>query len=238
MLALFRQPKWIALSVLVAVVAALFLSLGFWQLDRRSERILDNEVRSSRFDAPVVDLEAALSAIGSDVSSLEYRQVTVTGTFRPESEILIRSRVFRGTAGFGVITPLEIDSGVTVLVDRGWVPLEYDTAPIPAPPLERVGVAAMVRLSLAASSIGPVDEANAATFSRVDLSLLANRFPGLAPVWLQVVSDARPGSLPVPAGLPVFDSEGPHMSYAVQWFSFAIISLVGFYFLARKSARR
>ena len=43
--------------------------------------------------------------------------------------------------------------------------------------------------------------------------------------------------LPIPVDPPVFDDEGPHLAYAIQWFSFLVIGLVGFGFLMRRSIR-
>ncbi len=239
MLTLFRQPRWIGLAALVFAVVAVFLSLGFWQLDRHQERRLENEVLMLRYGSSPEDLELLLGAIGDDVASLEYRRATVVGVFQPAGEFLLRSRVYLGTAGYGVVTPLVTDSGTTVLVDRGWVPLELDTPPVSAvsPPTEKVGVSGVVRASQPAGGLGPVDDPDGAVLSRVDLDLLAGRFDNLAPVWVQVVEE-RTGSLPVPSEPPALDAQGPHLSYAIQWFSFAIIGLVGFYFLARRSVRR
>lgn len=240
MLAVLRQPKWAALGLLVAVLTTLFAFLGMWQLDRHQERVLENEVLMLRYEAAPEDLDVLLDAAGEDAASLEYRRVRLVGVFHPAGEVLLRSRVYQGTAGFGVVTPLVTDSGYTVLVDRGWVPLEFDTPPVETvlPPTDRLGVTGVVRTSQTAGRIGPIDQADADVLSRVDLELIADRYENLAPVWVQIVAEERTGGLPVPSSPPVLDSAGPHLSYAIQWFSFATIALVGFYFLARKAARR
>ncbi len=238
MLHLAKQPKWIALAVLVAAITSLFVSLGFWQLDRRAERILENTVRTERLSSPPQRIEDMTAGVAGDVSSLDYRMVIATGVFHPEDEILIRNRVYQSVAGFDVVTPLVTDAGLTVLVDRGWVPLELDKAPVSQvpPPKGRVDVVALGRVSQDPGSFGIRDDAFSPSFARIDLALFATRFPNLAPIWLQEVSSTPPGSLPATPPMPSFTSEGPHLSYAIQWFSFALISVVGFALLARKSA--
>ncbi len=240
MLAVLRQPRWAALGLVVAVLTTVFGALGMWQLDRYQERRLENEVLRLRYEAAPEDLDALLGAVGDDVASLEYRRVTLVGEYEPGGEVLLRSRVYQGTAGFGVVTPLVTEGGYTVLVDRGWVPMELDTPPVTVvlPPTERIGVSAVVRAGQTAGRIGPVDDPDGNVLSRVDLDLLAGRYDNLAPVWVQIVSEDRTGGLPVPSAPPVLDSAGPHLSYAIQWFSFAVISASGFYFLVRRAARR
>ena len=71
-----------------------------------------------------------MSAAGSDLDSLGHHRALATGTFDPESEVLIRSQVYRDVAGFDVITPLISDDGSAVLVNRGWVPLNMDQVPV------------------------------------------------------------------------------------------------------------
>jgi cytochrome oxidase assembly protein ShyY1 len=58
----------------------------------------------------------------------------------------------------------------------------------------------------------------------------------LAPLYLVVMGE-RGTDLPVPAAPPTFDDEGPHLAYAIQWFAFLVIGLVGYVFLIRKSLR-
>ncbi|HEX5950122.1 MAG TPA: hypothetical protein VFZ96_03895, partial [Actinomycetota bacterium] len=53
---------------------------------------------------------------------------------------------------------------------------------------------------------------------------------------LEEQSPAQDGDMPVVVPRPELD-EGPHLSYAVQWFIFATIALVGFVVLARREAR-
>jgi surfeit locus 1 family protein len=76
--------------------------------------------------------------------------------------------------------------------------------------------------------------------SRPDLDLLARQAGGPAhPLWLQR-TDQNPrdaGALPLPPELPQVGDPGPHRAYAVQWFLFAAVGLVGYPLLLRHVAR-
>lgn len=238
MYAFLRTPRWIGASLVVAIIAVLFVNLGLWQLRRLDDRRLRNDVLASRLAEPPIALLDALDAIGSAVDSLEYRPVTVTGEFDTAAEILVRSQVHEGSAGFHVITPLIVEGGGSLLVNRGWVPLALEAAvdQVPPPP-GRVEETGLVRLSQPRPAIGPVEPAGSLEqVARLDLDRLAEQFDGLLPVWLQETGGSE-DALPIPLTLPDTEDEGPHLAYAIQWFLFALIGLIGFGFLIRRSAR-
>lgn len=237
------SPKWVTAHILVLGLGITFLFLGFWQLDRWREVRLSNQVHAARLAAEVVALPDLLAAVDGDVESLEYRRTVVTGTFEPTEEVLLRSQVHDGRAGFDVITPLRLAGGGTVLVDRGWVPLEFDSVPVVgAPPATgSVEIEGLIRLPQQRTSTGHDDFAGgrATTISRIDIDGLSGQVEGeLAPVWIQVTGSVGPTVLPIPAQPPDFTDQGPHRDYAVQWFSFALIAGVGYGLLLRRAIRR
>lgn len=233
---LFR-PRWLLAHIAVLALAALFVSLGFWQLRRLEERRAFNTLGTLRLSAEPVPLNGLLGR-GHDPASLEYRRVTVTGRFDVSGEVLVRSQVFRGTAGFHVITPLVGERGIAVLVNRGWVPLGFDHVPVEGapPPAGEVTIEGWVHLTQMRPSLGPEDPAKGrlTTLSRVDVGRIQQQVDvELAPVY--VIATSEWGSeLPVPAPEPDFSDDGPHLSYAIQWFGFALIGLIGYVFLARR----
>lgn len=234
-----RTPRGAIALSLVLVIAFLFINLGLWQLRRADARALENQVMSERLAADPIPMRDLLAAVGDDLESLEYRRVTVEGEYRPELELLIRNMTNLGQAGFHVITPLETESGY-VLVNRGWVPLVMDTPPVAAsPPEGDVTVAGVVRLTQLRPSVGPIEPDGVLTVaSRVDIDRLAQQIPGeVTPVWVQSTDEVAE-SLPVPVEVPSFDDPGPHVMYAIQWFSFTLIGVVGFFFLVRNQSGR
>jgi surfeit locus 1 family protein len=225
--------------VVVLVISVVFVSLGMWQLRRLDERRLANTVGESRFEAEPVDATLLVSAAGSDLDSLNDRRALATGVFVPESEVLIRSQVYREVAGFHVITPLLTEDGSAMLVNRGWVPLEMDQVPVTAapPPTGEVTVEGWLAPTQERRAPGPRDpeDGRLVALNRVDIERIQDQVSlPLSPVYLVAMGEWE-AELPIPVDPPTFDDEGPHLAYAVQWFSFLAIGLVGYGFLIRKS---
>ncbi len=204
-------------------------TLGFWQLRRLDDRQLENLVMSSRLAETPLPLADLLTGAGTDVETLANRRATASGEYRPQGEVLIRSQVENGTAGYHVITPFELESGASVLVNRGWVPLDMDQVPVLASPPEGVvDIEGLIALDQgrADAVIGPV-------LPRVDIGAIEAT---AAPVYLILLGE-RSNRLPIPVPPPDFTSEGNHLSYAIQWFSFLAIGLIGYSLLLRRERK-
>lgn len=232
------RPKWIVAHLAVLALGALFVVLGAWQMSRLEERRELNAAAAERFEEDPAPLDSVLVDAGNDVSEAEYRRVTIVGTFDPADEVLIRSQVYLGSAGFHVITPLVAANGDAVLVNRGWVPLTLDAVPVneaPPPPGE-VTVQGWVQLSQQRPSLGPEDpgDGRLATLNRIDIDRVQDQVDySLAPVYLVEIGP-QGTELPVPLDPPDLTDEGPHLAYAVQWFGFAVVLFVGYFFLVRR----
>lgn len=239
MLHTLRQPRWIVATVTVLILATVFVGLGVWQLDRLDQRKAENRMGESRLAEEPVALDELLDEAGDTLESARYRAVELDGRYDPEHEVLIRSQVELGQAGFHVITPFLTDSGDDVLVNRGWVPLTMDTPPVAAPPPDGDHrVDGWVELTQPRPALGREEPPGPQqVFNRVDIDRIAEQLPyDVAPVYVVAVGE-RGEELPIPLRPPDFASEGPHLAYALQWFGFAIVALVGFFFLVRRSAQ-
>jgi surfeit locus 1 family protein len=235
-------PRWITAHVVVVVVVVVFVNLGFWQLRRLEERRTTNAVGEARFQAAPGDLDTLLQAAGADVASLEFRRARVTGVFQPDHEVLIRSQVHQGAAGFHVITPLLEEDGAAVLVNRGWVPLGLDQVPVTEalPPEGTVTIEGWVRPTQLRPSLGPEDpeEGRLVAMNRVDIARIQQQVPfRLQEVYLSLLGEQSEGQ-PLLADPPAFDDQGSHLAYAIQWFGFTLIGLLGYLALVRKTVRR
>jgi cytochrome oxidase assembly protein ShyY1 len=228
------RPKWIAFHVLVLVSALLMIRLGFWQLDRLEQRKDFNSTVTERIDQAPVPFGELLDELSADPKSVEWRQVTLSGTWLPD-QITWFNRSQEGIAGDNVLTALANEDS-TVIVNRGFVPLG---SPLPEPTTGDVQVLGRIRVpqarqlgELTDSADGPVTEVR-----RVDLDLLDQQVPGdLAPVYVDLIGSVPniTADDPVPVPPPTLD-EGPHLSYAVQWFIFAAAVLLGWVLAVRRS---
>jgi surfeit locus 1 family protein len=246
------RPWWIVSHIFVLALVVLFVNLGFWQLRRLDERRTYNALVESRQDlapASLTELVPDGPAASADaVDEVTFRSVSVTGTYAPEDEVLIRNRTYDGVPGFWMVTPLVLDDGSAVAVNRGWVPFANTSPDGPwpdyAPPAGRVTVDGMVRESQARSTGlvgGPVDaeEGRLSTLSRLDVARLDQQVDDdLYPLAVDLRSQqpAQSGDLPLPVPAPELD-EGPHLNYAGQWFIFATLTAIVYPLLLRRVAR-
>ena len=235
-----RTPRWLIGHVVALAFAVLFASLGWWQVQRLDERRAFNTALEERLGGPPIPLPAGEDA-AADAGSLEWRRVSVTGTYDPTREVLVIARTNQGRSGHDVLTPLATPSG-TVLVNRGWVPLTEDEAPVAAatPPAAEVTVTGVLRQTQRRGSFGPIDPPDGTLdrVARVDLERLQAQFADLYPLWVHLTGqEPTPGPLPVLQPLPD-RTDGPHLNYAVQWFVFTAIVLVGYPFVLKRNANR
>ena len=234
-----RSPRWLLGHVLVIAVCFLFINLGFWQIRRLEERRIENTVMASRLAADPQPIEELIVGAGSDLDSLEFRRATAGGEFAPTEEVLVRSQVNQGVAGWHVITPLVLADGRAVLVNRGWVPLEMDAVPVPAvPPPGEVTLTGWLGLTRTRQAGGATEpEGRLTQIARIDIERLQEQMPfELLPIYLSV--DESEAQLPIAVAAPIVNDEGPHLLYAIEWFSFTLISVVGYVFLLRRAVHR
>ncbi len=235
------RPRWLAGLGLVVLVVVTFTRLGVWQLHRLDERRAYEALVASRLAAAPVPLEDVLAG-GTDADAIRYRRVTASGTYDTAHEVILYGRTQGDQSGNHVLTPLILDDGSAVAVDRGWVPFEDDSPPLAdaAPPNGTVRVTGVLLPPEVETAPPSPPAAPTATFAKVDLGALAAQVPyRLAPAYLLMGSQQpTPAALPLVAPLPDAADAPPHLSYAIQWFSFAAIAVVGFVVLVRREHRR
>ena len=232
--------RWIVGTVLVLAIVGGCLWAGLWQLRRLDERRDLNATVKER-SARTVPLPEA--GPGTDPDDLAYRRVRLRGTYDASGEVLVRFRTRTGLPGYEVVTPLRTTDGVVVLVDRGWVPLQDgDRWPVPAmaPPAGETEVEGLLAAPESGSTRLDRREDGVGVVAAIDARRLTDVAGGgaeLYPAHLLVAEregDAGAGSsFPAPVPPPSL-SEGPHRSYAVQWFLFGTVGIVGWALLLRR----
>ena len=237
------RPRWIVLSVLVVSVSVGCTILGFWQLDRLEERRSANTVIRSRLGGEPVPLQQLLDALQPqagfevDPADYEYTRITAAGVLIDEGRVLVRSQVVDGQAGVHIVLPLDLGDLRGVLVNVGWFPIGVDPARVAElyGPDGRIELLGFLRADQQRPAFGRREpEGWLETVARIDVGRIQQQVGmELLPFWIQLIEPNDPGRLPVPLPAPELD-EGSHLSYAVQWFSFGLIAILGYVALMRK----
>jgi len=197
------QRRDIALMIVAVLIAAGCVRLGIWQVRRLEQRRARNALLAARWALPPLEARRTIS-----VDSVRERRVIVHGVFDFSAEQAWRGRSFEGTPGVMLVTPLRLADGSAVLVDRGWVP-SPDAYHVDQAQYREPDTATVIGLGM----IPPRGRGDVST-------------AGYLPFVIQMEKPDPARGLPRRWPAPVLD-DGPHLSYAIQWFSFAMIALVG-----------
>jgi surfeit locus 1 family protein len=210
--------------VIAVLLAALFVRLGLWQLDRRRERQARNALITARLDSAEVDV----AALPRDSATARFRRVRVTGIADYEHELIYAARSYRGSPGVNLLTPIRIAGKDTaVIVNRGWVYAPDGVTVDEARWRERDSTFTGYVEELP-STAGASYASRPRVIARLSYDAVTKAVPyPVAPVYVVVLGDSaiapdRLARLTVP---PL--GEGPHLNYAIQWFAFALIALAG-----------
>lgn len=233
-----RRPRWLALGFIVLIIIPSFFLLSRWQLSRLDERRHFNALVTEHGAAQPVPVDEVMAAGGDPASVGEAQRwlpVTATGRYDERGQVLVRKRPLDGQNGFWVVTPMITQSGAVLAVNRGWIKAEggaTDVQAVPPPPAGEVSIVGRVQPSEEAPAEQPGDlPAGQVTDLSVPLVAAgATAYPG----YVELVSsdpEQAEGLTPIP--LPEL-SDGPHLSYAVQWIFFAVVAVVGFVILIRR----
>jgi surfeit locus 1 family protein len=224
MSARWRFRPGFVMTVATVAVCALTVALGLWQTRRAAEK----EALQATLDRRAAEPPLTVPPLPASSDAVALRRIAARGEYAERFGILLDNKVHRGHVGYQVVTPLRIAGGdVHVLVDRGWIAAgrtraDLPRAPVPAGPqtVEGIAVVPAARVYELAS-----DAPRDAVWQHLVLERY-RAWSGLevAPFIIHQTNDARDGL--------VRERDRPdagidrHRSYALQWFSLAILSVV------------
>ena len=210
------------------------INLSAWQFRRLDERRTFNAAVLERTDIDAVDVITFDTSPEVDVSSIEWRRAGARGIYLADEQVVLLNRSQGGVAGVDVVTPLELDNGSVIIVNRGFIPLD---SPVPDPPAGRTQVVGTVRAFEKARAGEAGDPAGERTeFFRLDYSRMDDQIdqPILGFVLDMTASEPADDPSLTPVAAPSL-SEGPHLSYAIQWIIFSAAVMVGWALAVRRS---
>ncbi len=244
---MFSRAWWFT-TLLVFAGTALCIRLGIWQLDRLEQRRAFNTQVGSMRAAEMLDLNKELS---ENISTMEWRAVTVTGEYDFENQVALRNQYNEDQYGYHLITPLQYNPSTgsgqaesAVLVDRGWIPADGNSAPEDWRQYDEEGMVAVtgqIRLGQVKPTFGGVADALPESgemlfvWNNLNLEKISAQLPyPILNIYVQPNADGSDTIPPIPFQPVVEITEGSHFGYALQWFTFATILFFGYPFYLRK----
>lgn len=223
--------------VVTMVLALACLRLGFWQLDRLDKRRTWNAHLEQRLLAAPISIRA----LPADSAAGHYRRVSAHGRLDFDRQVALATRSFQGSPGVHLLTPLRLADGATVMVNRGWVyapdAMTIDAGKWREREGDTVTVTGYAETWSGRETVPVADRLR--VVRALDSSAVARLVgaPVLTYYIAQTSDSARGAARPVRLSEPVL-SDGSHRSYAIQWFSFALVAVVGGTLLVREELVR
>jgi surfeit locus 1 family protein len=220
------------LGVLVVGATATCVRLGFWQLARMREKHAIHAVQRARLAQAPLELSQGLPRTSPETGS----RVRLRGRWVTSALVLLSGRTHLGAAGVSLVSAVRLDSGEQVLVERGW--LEAADSRIAHPERDPDSLADAIGVVLPLERPPhptpwaelPSERPGTTLWSArtLDPDSAAARFPGPLATWMvrELPESPRRGGGPIPEDYVVPD-ESMHLSYAIQWFGFALILSLG-----------
>jgi surfeit locus 1 family protein len=238
------ERKWLIATLLVLAGTALCIRLGIWQLDRLQQRRAFNAQFESARAQSALDLNQELP---QNITEMEWRTVKVTGEYDFANQVALRNQYYGDQYGYHLLTPL-LFNGEAVLVDRGWIPADSNSTASTWQRYDETGtinVSGQIRLGQTKPAFGgvadtlPENGSKLEVWNNADLAHISSQIPyPILPIYIQPEVDASDTEPPIPFQAEVEITEGPHFGYALQWFTFATILIIGYPFYLRKQESR
>lgn len=230
----FRPSLWMTVASVVSL--AILITLGTWQWQRLAWKTELIDRIESRLDAPPAPLPTDIE----DPLAWDYRPVSVTGTFLHDRELHLGPRTWQDSSGVNqtgvhVLTPLvRADGQGTVLVDRGFVPMDRRD-PASRPEGQVAGTVTVEGIARAPGDpnwMQPDNRPDENFWFWLDMDAMAEAagVDDLSPVVVQAGPAPNPGGLPL-GGRTVVAIPNNHLSYVVTWYGLAL-TLIGVWFVA------
>lgn len=232
------RPKWLLFHLAILLLVVVMVNLALWQVRRLHQRQDFNAEVRSHAEVPARPVEE-LIPVGADIdpTALQWYDVTATGTYLTDAQVLVVNLSQDGAAGVDPVVPLQLPDGRLLLVNRGFVPNNYEVPPAPE---GEVAIRGRLRppQKRATGALSDPAEGVLAEVHRIDINRLQQQLDApVLPMYVDLLASNPPESdLIAPVADPKL-TDGPHLSYAVQWTIFSVAAIVGWVLAVRRSAR-
>lgn len=205
---------------------AILIGLGVWQIERLHWKLdLLSRIHHGLTAPPVSLLDALPADDTSHVDAADYRRVIAHGHFENDQEIRFFTTGDEGIPVYHIVTPFTLDSGATLLIDRGFIPFGPSGSEL-RKPFEWKGeryVTGVLRKPSTPNLFTPPADAGKRIVHTRDPSTLAAVFgwKSVLPVFMEADATPNPGGWPK-GGQTIVDLPNDHLQYAITWFGLAL----------------
>ncbi|MFH8986199.1 SURF1 family cytochrome oxidase biogenesis protein [Streptomyces varsoviensis] len=236
--------QWVILTLVGLVLIPVMIKLGFWQFHRHEHKVAQNQLIADSLAAEPVPV-GKLTAPGRPVPHDDmWRRVTAQGTYDTKDEVVVRQRTSADgrSQGYYVLTPLLLDDGRAVLVNRGWIPADGNLTEfpkVPAAPAGKVSVLGRLKEDETSGYSGIKDKKGLPPRQVMLINSgeqAKNVHRPLLSGYIELISPHAKGQ-PELVPAPDHSEIGPHMAYAIQWWLFTAAVPVGWVILVRRERR-
>lgn len=231
----FRPALWMTICSVIALV--LLIALGSWQLYRmqwKAELIAEFEARAQATPQSIAEISAD--------NPLRYQRVRVEGTWLHQHEVQLIGRTFEGTAGYHVITPILLDDGRMLLINRGWVSQKYrmpDSRPSTLVS-DKVAFEGIIRLPAQKGYFVPENDLEKNDWFTLNIADIAHHRTLddnlITTFTVDALRNGETNRLPIGAAVDIAIPNN-HWQYAITWYGLAL-GLIGVYIAWHRSAGR
>lgn len=229
----FTRPRPIAWFFFILCFSTC-MALGTWQVERLEwKEGLIAQIKQANEEAPLTRLPKE----ESELKALQFRRVTLSGTWRGNTEFHLTPRYWKDNFGYWIITPFTLNDGRTLMVNRGWVPAKKKL-PETRPETRVSGAATlhgMIRTGAERSYFTPPNQPAKNLWFGRDVAEMADtaNLKNLVPAMVDIVGLQRDELLPVPSDGTI-RLKNDHLSYIITWYGIALGILVIFLVYHRK----
>jgi cytochrome oxidase assembly protein ShyY1 len=243
-----RQPRYVALSAVMLLVATICIGLGTWQISRLAGKHRANNELRRNDHASVARVGDVLPVYGTQspprADDIQFRLVTMTGTYEASGQGLVRQRTVDDDVGYLVLTPLRTSTAM-VLVVRGFISSGGRTAGVTAPPPPSGTHTIVGRVMPAETASDKAAQLPAGQINSINAGEQSSRLGEQVYDGYVELSAGQPGAQGLVA-IPEPDLSNPaggaaepqHLAYVIQWYLFAALALAAPIVMARAERRR
>ena len=237
-----------AFAAFTAVMIAIFIGLGVWQLQRRAEKHALIAALDARVGTPPVALPPPSQWRTLDAVHHEFRRVSFTATYAKLPDAMVYSAgsaVREDVSGPGTwaFLPARLPSGESVVIEAGFVANTMQQREVENRAVDKLVTGEPVVLTgylRFPENAGLLTQAENRTtrlwFTRDHLAMASTLGWGaVAPFYIDLETPEPANGIPKPGPLtPHLRDE--HMQYALTWFSLAAALVIAFGVWARGRA--